>query len=126
VSQMTDRSIEQSLRNAIPGNDPAALREAAIAAIRDADDLTVRLRAIAAAAARIKAKSFTVEGEAVVLAPDDLSSCADRRPHVPPSSSSAGAKFGRLASAGNRHAHRSSELFAAQKILDCRIFGETW
>jgi len=38
VSQMTDpfSSIEQSLRNAIPGNDPAALRDAALAATRAA------------------------------------------------------------------------------------------
>jgi hypothetical protein len=38
VSQMTDpfSSIEQSLRNAIPGNDPAALRDAALAAMRAA------------------------------------------------------------------------------------------
>jgi hypothetical protein len=36
VSNMTDpfSSIEQSLRSAIPGNDPAALRDAAIVAIR--------------------------------------------------------------------------------------------
>jgi ATP-dependent DNA ligase len=33
----------------------------------------VRLPAIAAAAARIKAKSFTIDGEAVVLGPDGLS-----------------------------------------------------
>src|SRR6266853_6423425 len=38
VSQMTDpfSSIEQSLRNAILGNDPAALRDAALAAMRAA------------------------------------------------------------------------------------------
>jgi hypothetical protein len=38
ASYMTDpfSSIEQSLRNAIPGNDPAALRGAAIAALRAA------------------------------------------------------------------------------------------
>jgi bifunctional non-homologous end joining protein LigD len=34
---------------------------------------TVRLPAIAAAAVRIKAKSFTIDGEAVVLGPDGLS-----------------------------------------------------
>jgi hypothetical protein len=38
VSNMTDpfSSIEQSLRSAIPGNDPAALRDAAIVAVRAA------------------------------------------------------------------------------------------
>src|SRR6266853_1278139 len=36
-------------------------------------DSTVRLPAIAAAAGRIKAKSFTIDGEAVVLGPDGLS-----------------------------------------------------
>jgi hypothetical protein len=38
VSNMTDpfSSIEQSLRRALPGNDPAALRDAAIAAVRAA------------------------------------------------------------------------------------------
>ncbi|HLK84215.1 MAG TPA: hypothetical protein VKT99_22365 [Xanthobacteraceae bacterium] len=38
VSHMTDpfSSIEQSLRSASPGNDPAALRDAAIAAVRAA------------------------------------------------------------------------------------------
>jgi len=38
VSHITDpfSSIEQSLRNAIPGNDPTALRDAAIAAMRAA------------------------------------------------------------------------------------------
>jgi bifunctional non-homologous end joining protein LigD len=40
---------------------------------RNANDWTVRLPAIAAAAARIKAKSFTIDGEAVVLGPDGLS-----------------------------------------------------
>jgi bifunctional non-homologous end joining protein LigD len=34
---------------------------------RNADDWTVRLAAIAAAAELIKAKSFTIDGEAVVL-----------------------------------------------------------
>jgi bifunctional non-homologous end joining protein LigD len=43
---------------------------------RNAYDWTVRLPAIAAAAARIKAKSFTIDGEAVVLGPDGLS-CFD-------------------------------------------------
>jgi hypothetical protein len=37
------------------------------------NDWTVRLAAIAAAAERIKAKSFTIDGEAVVLGPDGLS-----------------------------------------------------
>jgi bifunctional non-homologous end joining protein LigD len=40
---------------------------------RNANDWTVRLAAIAAAAERIKAKSFTIDGEAVVLGPDGLS-----------------------------------------------------
>src|SRR5262245_32879241 len=40
---------------------------------RNAYDWTVRLPAIAAAAARIKAKSFTIDGEAVVLGSDGLS-----------------------------------------------------
>jgi bifunctional non-homologous end joining protein LigD len=40
---------------------------------RNAYDWTVRLSAIAAAAERIKAKSFTIDGEAVVLGPDGLS-----------------------------------------------------
>src|SRR5215813_9960619 len=40
---------------------------------RNAYDWTARLPAIAAAAARIKAKSFTIDGEAVVLGQDGLS-----------------------------------------------------
>jgi ATP-dependent DNA ligase len=40
---------------------------------RNAYDWTVRLAAIAAAARRIKARSFTIDGEAVVLGPDGLS-----------------------------------------------------
>jgi bifunctional non-homologous end joining protein LigD len=40
---------------------------------RNAYDCTVRLATIAAAAERIKAKSFTIDGEAVVLGPDGLS-----------------------------------------------------
>src|SRR6516164_3677457 len=40
---------------------------------RNAYDWTVRLPAIAAAAALIDAKSFTIDGEAVVLGPDGLS-----------------------------------------------------
>jgi bifunctional non-homologous end joining protein LigD len=40
---------------------------------RNACDWTVRLAAIAAAAERINAKSFTIDGEAVVLGPDGLS-----------------------------------------------------
>ena len=40
---------------------------------RNAHNWTARLSAIATAARRIKAKSFTVDGEAVVLGPDGLS-----------------------------------------------------
>jgi bifunctional non-homologous end joining protein LigD len=40
---------------------------------RNAHDWTARLSAIAAAARRIEAKSFTIDGEAVVLGPDGLS-----------------------------------------------------
>jgi bifunctional non-homologous end joining protein LigD len=40
---------------------------------RNAYDWTARLLAIAAAAERIKAKSFTIDGEAVVVGPDGLS-----------------------------------------------------
>jgi len=40
---------------------------------RNAYDWTVRLPAIAAAAERIEAKSFTIDGEAVVIGPDGLS-----------------------------------------------------
>jgi ATP-dependent DNA ligase len=40
---------------------------------RNAYDWTARLPAIATAAERIKAKSFTIDGEAVVLGPDGLS-----------------------------------------------------
>ena len=40
---------------------------------RNANDWTSRLRAIADTAVRIKAKSFTIDGEAVVLGPDGLS-----------------------------------------------------
>jgi bifunctional non-homologous end joining protein LigD len=40
---------------------------------RNANDWSARLLAIAAAVARIKAKSFTIDGEAVVLGPDGLS-----------------------------------------------------
>jgi bifunctional non-homologous end joining protein LigD len=39
---------------------------------RNAIDWTARLSAIALAARRIKAKSFTIDGEAVVLGPDGL------------------------------------------------------
>jgi bifunctional non-homologous end joining protein LigD len=48
---------------------------------RNAYDWTTRLPAIAAAAAaaRIKAKSFTIDGEAVVLGPDSLSRFDDLR-----------------------------------------------
>ncbi len=44
---------------------------------RNAYDWTARLAAIAAAAERIKAKSFTIDGEAVVLGPDGLSRFED-------------------------------------------------
>jgi bifunctional non-homologous end joining protein LigD len=37
---------------------------------RNANDWTARLPAIAAAAERIRAKSFTLDGEAVVVGPD--------------------------------------------------------
>jgi bifunctional non-homologous end joining protein LigD len=40
---------------------------------RNAYDWTARLPAIAAAAQRIKAKSFTIDGEAVIPGPDGLS-----------------------------------------------------
>jgi ATP-dependent DNA ligase len=40
---------------------------------RNAIDLTARLPAIAAAAERINAKGFTIDGEALVLEPDGLS-----------------------------------------------------
>jgi bifunctional non-homologous end joining protein LigD len=40
---------------------------------RNAYDWTARLTTIAAAAEQIKAKSFTIDGEAVVLGPDGLS-----------------------------------------------------
>jgi bifunctional non-homologous end joining protein LigD len=40
---------------------------------RNAHDWTARLSAVAAAAEQIKAKSFTINGEAVVLGPDGLS-----------------------------------------------------
>jgi bifunctional non-homologous end joining protein LigD len=40
---------------------------------RNTHDLTARLSAIASAARRIKAKSFTIDGEAVVPGPDGLS-----------------------------------------------------
>jgi bifunctional non-homologous end joining protein LigD len=46
---------------------------------RNAYDWTVRLRAIAAAAALIKAKSFTIDGEGVVLGPDGLSRFEEMR-----------------------------------------------
>jgi bifunctional non-homologous end joining protein LigD len=46
---------------------------------RNAHDWTARLPAIAAAAARIKAKSFTIDGEAVVVGPDGLSRFDDLR-----------------------------------------------
>jgi ATP-dependent DNA ligase len=40
---------------------------------RNAYDWTARLSAITAAAELIKAKSFTIDGEAVVVRPDGLS-----------------------------------------------------
>jgi bifunctional non-homologous end joining protein LigD len=46
---------------------------------RNAYDWTARLLAIAAAAQRIEAKSFTIDGEAVVLRPDGLSRFEDLR-----------------------------------------------
>jgi ATP-dependent DNA ligase len=46
---------------------------------RNAHDWTVRLPAIAAAAARIEAKSFMIDGEAVELGPDGLSRFDDLR-----------------------------------------------
>ena len=56
-------------------------RDGAIVRIysRNAYDWTARLPAIAAAAERIKAKSFTIDGEAVVLGPDGLSRFEDLR-----------------------------------------------
>jgi len=46
---------------------------------RNAYDWTARLPSIAAAAERIKAKSFTIDGEAVVLGQDGLSRFEDLR-----------------------------------------------
>jgi bifunctional non-homologous end joining protein LigD len=46
---------------------------------RNAFDWTARLPAIAAAAERIKAKSFTIDGEAVVAGPDGLSRFGELR-----------------------------------------------
>jgi len=46
---------------------------------RNAYDWTARLPAIAVAAERIRAKSFTIDGEAVVLGPDGLSRFEDLR-----------------------------------------------
>jgi ATP-dependent DNA ligase len=45
---------------------------------RNAYDWTVRLAAITAAAGRIKTKSFTIDGEAVVLGPDKATWTAAR------------------------------------------------
>jgi hypothetical protein len=66
VSQMTDplSSIEQSLRNAIPGNDPAALRDAALAAMRAAvtgDQLQAAEARERAAQAIARAQNISVE-----------------------------------------------------------------
>ena len=47
---------------------------------RNAHDWTARLSAIAASAQRIKAKSFTIGGEAVVLGPDGLSRVREVEP----------------------------------------------
>jgi ATP-dependent DNA ligase len=47
---------------------------------RNAYDWTARLAAIAAAAELIKAKSCTIDGEAVVLGPDGLSRFEERMP----------------------------------------------
>src|SRR5258705_4803865 len=46
---------------------------------RNAYDWTVRLPAISAAAARIKAKNFTIDGEAVGLGPEGLSRFVELR-----------------------------------------------
>ncbi len=46
---------------------------------RNAHDWTARLPAIASAAERIRAKSFTIDGEAVVLGPNGLSRFEDLR-----------------------------------------------
>src|SRR5579859_1200674 len=46
---------------------------------RNAVDLTDRLPLIATAAARVDAKSFTIDGEAVVLGPDGLSQFGELR-----------------------------------------------
>jgi len=46
---------------------------------RNGYDLTAKLSAIAATAERIKAKSFTIDGEAVVVGPDGLSRFEDLR-----------------------------------------------
>jgi ATP-dependent DNA ligase len=56
---------------------------------RNANDWTARLPGIAAAAARIKARSFTIDGEAVVLGPTAYRasmSCPVMRPLEPRSS----------------------------------------
>src|SRR5215831_10626298 len=49
---------------------------------RNAYDWTARLPAIAAAAAQIEAKSFTIDGEAVVLGPPGSTSCAAGPPRI--------------------------------------------
>jgi len=52
---------------------------------RNAYDWTARLIAITSAAERIKARSFTIDGEAVVLGPDGLSRFEElrrRRPRI--------------------------------------------
>jgi ATP-dependent DNA ligase len=60
---------------------------------RNAHDWTVRLAAIAAAAEQIRAKSFTIDGEAVVLGPDGLSLFDELRPSLPSTSSSMTARI---------------------------------
>jgi hypothetical protein len=66
LSHMTDpfSSIEQSLRNATPGNDPAALQDAAIAAMRAAvtgDQLQAAEAGERAAQAVARAQNISVE-----------------------------------------------------------------
>ena len=46
---------------------------------RNANDWTTRLPAIASAAERLRAKSFTIDGEAVVVGPDGLSKFEELR-----------------------------------------------
>jgi hypothetical protein len=63
-----------STKSSTPASDWSCAGTATLCGYsRNADDWTARLAAIAAAAELIKAKSFTIGGEAVVLAPDSLS-----------------------------------------------------